>query len=105
MRILLFIYDYLQKHRIVCFASLIALMGVLVLSALRLDFKEDITDFLPTDKNYQESMKIYQEIVAADKIVLMFSSADTSVHDQQKITDAVVRFGERINVIGMLLVR
>ena len=96
MRILLFIYDYLQKHRIVCFASLIALMGVLVLSALRLDFKEDITDFLPTDKNYQESMKIYQEIVAADKIVLMFSSADTSVHDQQKITDAVVRFGEAL---------
>ena len=96
MRILLFIYDYLQKHRIVCFASLIALMGVLVLSALRLDFKEDITDFLPTDKNYQESMKIYQEIVAADKIVLIFSSADTSVHDQQKITDAVVRFGEAL---------
>ena len=96
MRFLLFTYDYFQKHRIVCFASLIVLMVVLVLSALRLDFKEDITDFLPTDKNYQESMKIYQEIVAADKIVLMFSSADTSVHDKQKITDAVVRFGEAL---------
>ena len=94
MRFVLIIYEYLQRHRFLCFVSLIAIISVLVMSALRLDFKEDITDFLPTDKDYQESMKIYQEIVAADKIVLLFSLADSSQHDQQKIVDAVMKFGD-----------
>lgn len=61
---------------------------------LRLDYKEDITDFLPVDEDYQESMKIYQEIVTADKIVLMFSLSDTSSIDQDRVTEGVERFGE-----------
>ena len=61
---------------------------------LRLDYKEDITDFLPVDEDYQESMKTYQEIVTADKIVLMFSLSDTSSIDQDRVTEGVERFGE-----------
>lgn len=94
MKIILSIYDFLQKHRILCFSSLFILIGVLLSLILRLDYKEDITDFLPVDEDYQESMKVYQEIVTADKIVLMFSLSDTSSIDQDRVTEGVERFGE-----------
>lgn len=94
MKLILSIYDYLQKHKIICFTSLFAIIVLLVSLVLRLDFKEDITDFLPVDEDYQESMKTYKEIVAADKIVLMFSLSDTSTIDQKKVTEGVERFGE-----------
>lgn len=97
MQIILKIFDYFREHRILCFSSLLILIIVLVSLVCKLDFKEDITDFLPVDKDYQESMKVYQEIAAADKIVLMFSLADTAVVDQNKVTESVDRFGQLLD--------
>ena len=89
MKIILTIYDYLQKHRILCFSSLFIIIGLLIALVFRIDYKEDITDFLPVDQEYQESMKTYQDIVASNKIVLLFSQIDTTDIDKKKITDGV----------------
>jgi len=47
---------------------------VSLLFSIKLEFKEDITDFLPVDESYKQSMAIYQEVSAADKVVLQFRS-------------------------------
>lgn len=96
MRSILYIYEFLQRHRILCFTTLLAIVVLLAISALRLEYKEDITDFLPVDQDYQESMKIYQEIVAADRIVLLFSAQDSTDSNKQRITDAVEKFGDKL---------
>lgn len=49
----------------------------LVLCALftsRIKFSEDISDFLPVDEHYKQSMAIYQEVASANKVVLLFHS-------------------------------
>lgn len=97
MKIILTIYDYLQKHRILCFSSLFIIIGLLIALVFRIDYKEDITDFLPVDQEYQESMKTYQDIVASNKIVLLFSQIDTTDIDKKKITDGVEQFGKILN--------
>lgn len=94
MKIILTIYDYLQKHRILCFTSLFALIGLLIALVFRIDYKEDITDFLPVYQDYHDSMKTYQDIVASNKIVLLFSQKDTANTDKKKITEGVEQFGK-----------
>lgn len=43
------IYDYLSKHKALSIALLLVVTALCVFSALRLDYKENIADFLPTD--------------------------------------------------------
>jgi predicted exporter len=40
----------------------------------RIKFSEDISDFLPVDEHYKQSMAIYQEVASANKVVLLFHS-------------------------------
>lgn len=94
MKIILTIYDYLKEHRILCFSSLFVIIGLLIALVFRIDYKEDITDFLPVDQDYHESMKTYQDIVASNKIVLLFSQKDTTNINKKKITDGVEQFGK-----------
>lgn len=62
------------------------------LLALRLDFKEDISDFLPVDDHYKRSMQIYQEVASANKVVLQFRS-DAGA---ETIISAIERFEEEL---------
>ena len=57
----------------------VILMGMVALFAaliFRIHFKEDITDFLPLDKNDCLAMKTYQNLSGADKIVALVSRRD-----------------------------
>lgn len=45
-----------------------------VLFTSRVKFSEDISDFLPVDEHYKQSMAIYQEVASANKVVLLFHS-------------------------------
>ena len=57
----------------------VILMGMVALFAaliFRIHFKEDITDFLPLDRNDRLAMKTYQNLSGADKIVALISRRD-----------------------------
>lgn len=57
----------------------VILMGMVALFAaliFRIHFKEEITDFLPLDKNDRLAMKTYQNLSGADKIVALVSRRD-----------------------------
>ena len=94
MHFFLHIYDYFHTRR----ARLWLLLGVMVAACCalitRIDYKEDIADFMPFDAEYRKAMQVYQEVAAGDRVVLLFSLADTTQVDQDYVVAGVERFGE-----------
>lgn len=72
------LYEYMRLHHKRCLFSFVALTLLLVLSVLRLNYKEDIADFLPLDNNHQNAMKVYQDISGANKIFAILQYRDST---------------------------
>ena len=77
-QLLLRLYDWFARHRLLRFALPFAMVLAALASASQLHFKEDITDFLPNDHNYRRSMEIYRQTNAADRIFIVASPTDTT---------------------------
>ncbi len=86
------IYDFFSVHRKWRKALLAALTAVLAALVCTLHFSEDISDFLPLGTREREQMSIYQNISGADKIVILFSAADSQPASPDRIAEAVGRF-------------
>ena len=84
------IYGYLRMHRSVCILSFVVVTLLLILSVLRLNYKEDIADFLPLDPQHQNAMKVYQDISGANKIFAIFEHGSKSLYDQDSLSSAEV---------------
>ena len=69
------VFRWMKAHRIWCWGLLILLVAVSALGALRLRYKEDITDFLPVDADYRRSLAVYQDIAGGSKIAVAFTLA------------------------------
>lgn len=99
MRFLLRIYDFFVSRKPVCWGGMLLCVALCLVAALRLDYKEDITDFLPLDARQKQSMDYYRRISQAERIVILFEGEDTDT-----LLDAVDRFaalaGERDIVIA-----
>lgn len=76
MKWLLKVYDYFTHHHGLLWTVMGALVCVLLYLSLTLRYKEDISDFLPVDDEYKESMAIYQQISEASRIVIIFRGGD-----------------------------
>ena len=66
------IYDYLSTHKAIYRGILFGLIAVCTLLVCRLDYKEDISDFLPLSAHQKQAMDIYQKISGAERIVIIF---------------------------------
>lgn len=88
-------YQFFASHRGVMWLLLGIVVATLVLLASQLDFKEQITDFLPVDDEYKEAMSIYQEVAAGDRIVLQFMNdgEGNTAPNPRQIIAAVNHFG------------
>lgn len=86
------IYDWVQTHRRSGCALLMLFLIVCICFVLRLEFKEEITEFLPVDDQYKRSMQIYQDVASANKVVLLFNS-DLG---RDSIIEAVSTFAEEL---------
>lgn len=75
-KIVLALYDFLLRHKAVYRSLLIGLVAVCALLVWRMDYKEDISDFLPLTDRQKQAMTIYQEISGAERIVLIFEGGD-----------------------------
>ena len=95
-RFFLRLYDWIAAHRRTGLAALTLLLCLSVALTLRLNWKEEITDFLPVDVHYRQSMQIYQEVASASKVVLLFDAPaeQDSVAAREAVIAAVERFGE-----------
>ena len=92
-------YQYFASHRGRLWLLLSVVVATLVMLVSRLEFKEQITDFLPVDDEYKQAMSIYQEVAAGDKIVLQFidEKALSSKANPHKLIAAVEHFGNLLS--------
>lgn len=79
--LILKIYDYLKTHRMSGICSSVAITLILLLAVTRLNYKEDIADFLPIDSEHQNAMKVYQNISGASKIFAIFQYRNAAQSD------------------------
>ncbi|MCD8291895.1 MAG: MMPL family transporter, partial [Prevotella sp.] len=96
-RVILKIYDYMRVHTKIGILSFLVCTVLLVLLVLRVEYKEDISDFLPLGDTHDEELKVYQSISGADKIFAVFQYADTAKTDIDKITQAIDYFVENVS--------
>lgn len=91
-RIILRIYDFLRQRKPVLVCSLIAVTIILAALVSRLEYDEDIMDFLPLDDTDSKSLTVYQDIAGADKVIAVFRYADGVEEDPGKMTEAIEHF-------------
>ena len=96
---LLKIYEYMKRHRFVCVFSFIVFTLLLVLSVSRLDYKEDIADFLPIDSEHHNALKVYQDISGANKIFAVFQYRDTTQTNPDMLVNSIDAFTEEVETV------
>ncbi|MBQ0057267.1 MAG: MMPL family transporter [Bacteroidales bacterium] len=96
------IHDWVNAHRRLSGMMFMLLLAVCAVMAIRLDYKEEITDFLPVDDHYRQSMRVYQEVASANKVVIQFiaeEGAEVATEGEASavagsIIAAATRFGD-----------
>ena len=86
------LYDYLQKHTALLVSSFCIITSLLVALVCRIDFHEDISAFLPLDRQYKESLQVYQDVSGASKLLVIFQAEDTTVIDVDSLVLAMNDF-------------
>ena len=79
------IYDYLSKHKAFSIALLLVVTALCVFSALRLDYKENIADFLPTDPEKERYTSVYNDLGNQGQITVIFSADTTQLAGDEAI--------------------
>ncbi len=94
-KFVLSLYYYFTHHKKLLFGILIFATVVLAFLASKINFKEDISAFLPKDAQSDRINYAYQHVGAANKLVISVSMADTaSEPDAERIIDAITYFAE-----------
>lgn len=96
MKSLLRLYDFLNRHRAVRVALLVASILLLLLPLPWLSLTEDITDFLPLTSEQRKNTQLYQQLSDADKVVLIFQLSDTTVSNPDILADAIDAFEQGV---------
>ncbi len=89
-RLFVSVYRHFEKRPAVMWVLLSVITVLCALSALRLDFVEDISRFLPGNKDNNRINYAYEHLGGDNKLVVSVSMADTaSPADPQLLTSAV----------------
>lgn len=81
------IYDYLSRRKAFSAVILLIIIALCVFSALRLDYKENIADFLPSDPEKERYTSVYDDLSNQGQITVIFSG-----NDMDDIIDAMDDF-------------
>ena len=83
------IYDKLSQNKPLSIALLLVITALCVFSALRLDYKENIADFLPTDPEKEKYTSVYDDLSNQGQITVIFA-ADTTKLIGDETLDALM---------------
>ena len=83
------IYDRLSRNKPLSIFLMAFVLGLCVLSALRLDYKENIADFLPTDPEKERYTSVYNDMSDQGLVTIIFS-ADTTQLAGDEALDALM---------------
>ena len=93
MNLLLRLYDYLHTHRAVLWCTFAVVTALAVAGAATLRYREDISDFLPSDSRQQVAASASDE---AQRIVVIFQGLPPD-----SLCEAVDRFEEQCLAYGL----
>ncbi|MBQ3438855.1 MAG: 1-acyl-sn-glycerol-3-phosphate acyltransferase [Bacteroidales bacterium] len=91
-RIILHIYDFLSARKGLAVVLLAVLIGLCALSALRMDYEEDISAFLPQSEESKRYSEVYNRL-GQDRMAVFFEARDTADADPYRLMDAMTAFG------------
>ena len=83
------IYDYLSRNKPLSIALMLVITALCVFSALRLDYKENIADFLPSDPEKEKYTSVYDDLSNQGQITILFT-ADTTKLVGDEALDALM---------------
>jgi len=92
-RIILHIYDSLSARKGLAVTLLLVLLGLCALSALRMDYEEDISAFLPQSEESRRYSEVYNRL-GQDRMAVFFEARDTAETDSYRLMDAMTAFGD-----------
>ena len=76
-KLILQIFEVLRAHALLRWTSLLVLTAMLALLLTGQSYKEDISDFLPLDKDQQSALQEYQNTSSARRIYIIFKAPDS----------------------------
>lgn len=91
-KVLLQIYDYLKVHRVWGILSFLLFTLCLVIFILHLNYKEDISDFLPLGDKHQQSLQVYQDISGANRLFIIFQFDDSTDNNPDILVESIESF-------------
>lgn len=89
MKWVIFAYVWFSERRWLLWLLLSIMVAGLALSVLKLNLTEDILDFFPKNKEYQESMEVFSKLNDAKRIVVIFEGSNVD-----SICSAIDSFSE-----------
>ncbi len=95
-RLVLKLYDFMRSRPGAGIFSFLLLTAVLAALVMRVEYKEDISDFLPLDGSHDTELGVFQKITGADKLFAVFSYADSAATDVDAMTRAVDDFTQYV---------
>ncbi len=110
-KLIIKIYDYFRKHPIAGWALFIVSTVAMICSVLTLNYKEDISDFLPLDEDNHTALSVYQDISGANNIYAIIASKDSADVDQQMLVDGVeslvkdIKAMDSLNLVSNIMTR
>ena len=70
------IYDFLSGKKALSIVLLLTITALCIFSALKLDYKENIADFLPSDPEKEKYTSVYEDLSNQGQITVIFSGND-----------------------------
>lgn len=96
------LYEYMKGHRVSCFLFFFLLSAFFAFQILRLNYKEDISDFLPLDGKYRDALRVYQNFSGINDIFVIFRSADSTKTNPDEIVEAINTYLSKLDNIDTL---
>ena len=91
------IYDFLEKHRGLGIAIVLALTLLFAFLASKISYEEDIAKFLPRDEKSRKYQEVYQQFASQNRIVIVFSATgNDTLHALYEMEDAMQRLGDSL---------
>ena len=88
------IYDVLGRHKVMTVVLMLAFVAAFVAMALRVDYEEDISKFLPQNEQNEKYADVYRQINSQNRIAVIFEMRDTTaVVDTDSMEEAMEYLG------------
>ena len=102
-RLFIRLYKYLNKHKVLRLSLMVIMCAITIACALRLNFREDISDFLPQKSGYSKVSK-FIGIAAGNSRIFIYIKQKDSSYNPDMLTQRMEEFAQYLKHTGSPLV-